>query len=223
MKILIVGSSGRFGTTLMHLFSNYGHDVEGVDIQNYGMLNEGMKKSDFIFLAVPASVAMDIIEKFGASRKIIEVSSSKDPFRKFADRIISIHPLFGPLSIDDQKLRNILFITDISFHGSEDIISTLFPGYNVISMKSEEHDRLMIELQVIPYLISMLSSRISNKTELKTRSRIIMDQVSDICSLQGPSTLIDTIRLNPFSNDALETMRRTIDDLRGEIFDNNTE
>jgi hypothetical protein len=68
----------------------------------------------------------------------------------------------------------------------------------------------------------MLSSRISSKTELKTRSRIILDQMSDVYSLQGSLTLLDTIRLNPFSKDAIETVSKTIDELRGEIFDNNT-
>ena len=222
MKILVVGSSGRFGATLLNLFKGTGHEVRGVDIQDYGKLKEEMKIAEFIFLAVPASVALGIINEFGATRKIIEISSSKDPFKKFAGKIISIHPLFGPLSLDDLKLRNILFINDISFLGSEDIISGLFPGYNIIPMKSDEHDHLMIELQVIPYVISMLSSRISNKTELKTRSRIILDQMSDVCSLQGSLALLDTIRLNPFSKDAIETVSKTIDDLRGEIFDNNT-
>ncbi len=222
MKILVVGSSGRFGATLRHLFKDNGHEVIGVDIQDYGKLKEELKTAELIFLAVPASVALDIINEFGPTKKIIEISSSKDPFKIFAGKIISIHPLFGPLSLDDQKMRNILFINDISFLGSEDIISGLFPDYNIIPMKSDEHDHLMIELQVIPYVISMLSSRISNKTELKTRSRIIMDQMSDVCSLQGSLTLLDTIRLNPFSKDAIETVVKTIDELRGEIFDNNT-
>ena len=98
MKILIVGSSGRFGATLLHLFNDYGHEVRGIDIQDYGKLKEEMKMAEFVFLAVPASLALNIINEFGASGKIIEISSSKDPFKKFAGKIISIHPLFGPLS-----------------------------------------------------------------------------------------------------------------------------
>ena len=219
MKIVIVGSSGRIGVTLSNLFRNLGYTVTGVDLQNVSMLRMRMEESDLAFLAVPAGVAMEMIEAYSSSHKIVELSSTKLPFKKYAGSIISIHPLFGPLSVGEERLRNVLFITDISIQGSKETISELFPGFKVLPVKSEDHDRLMVELQVIPYLISMLSSRITTETKLKTRSRIKLEEVSDISSSQSLATLLDTIRLNPFSVTVLETMKQAIEELRGEIFD----
>ncbi|MGC8505519.1 MAG: hypothetical protein ACP5NK_02260 [Thermoplasmata archaeon] len=219
MKIVVVGSSGRLGGTLFRHFKNLDFRVTGVDLHNAGTLRMRMEESDLAFLAVPAGEAMEMIEDYSSSQKIVELSSTKAPFKKYAGSIISIHPLFGPLSIGEERLRNILFITDISFPGSIEMISGLFPGFNVIPVGSEDHDRLMVELQVIPYLISMLSSRITTETRLKTRSRIKLEEVSGISTSQSVTTLLDTIKLNPFSVKAFETMRQAIEELRGEIFD----
>jgi prephenate dehydrogenase len=220
MKVLIIGSSGRLGTTLLSLFRSIGIDTYGVDLHNADISRTAMEESDLVFLCVPIGTAKKMIDSLEHSQKFVEVSSVKKPFIEYAGKIISIHPLFGPLSINKEDLRNILFISDISRKGSKKLIEDLFPGFNIIQIRSVDHDRLMVQLQVIPYLLSILSSRISTETALKTRSRIILDHISSIFSSQSPEVLADTIRLNPFSKDAFGSMKRTLEELGGELFDN---
>jgi Prephenate dehydrogenase len=74
---------------------------------------------------------------------------------EFSEHIISIHPLFGPESYE--KNRNMIFINDISSKNSLSIIKELFYGYNIISMTAVEHDRLIGELLVKPYIFSYIS------------------------------------------------------------------
>ncbi len=219
MKILVVGSNGRFGTSLLKLFNDMGVEADGVDISDTDLLERRIPESDYVFLSVPISPALDLIKRWGSSHKLIEVSSVKGPFRKYKNEIISIHPLFGPLSIGDNELRNILFITDISIEGSMGRLSTIFPGFNILPVTSRDHDQLMLQLQVLPYLISMISARISLNTTIKTRSRVKMDQMIEVSSAQSPIVLHDTIRLNEFSRKTFDDIRSALNELEGEIFD----
>ena len=107
MHLLIIGSRGRLGKTLLKIFP----DSYGIDIDNSENLESEIQKADFTFLAVPLEATLNIIRNFPEYKGFIDLTSVKSKVIEFSERIISIHPMFGPESYE--KNRTIIFINDI--------------------------------------------------------------------------------------------------------------
>ena len=219
MRIIIIGSRGRLGSVLSSMFTSAGHIVVGIDLFNAGILDREIQDADIALMAVPIAESIRLLKRYTPVCTIIETSSVKGPFREFRNGVISIHPLFGPLSVDDEGMNNIAFISDISPAGSIDIVRSLFPDSNIISMTAEDHDRLAIQLQVIPYIISILSSRMMADTDVSTHSRKALASLARVSGVQNGEVLKDTIRLNPFSKSAFTRILETLNEIGGEYID----
>ena len=219
MRIIIIGSRGRLGSVLSSMFTSAGHIVVGIDISNAGILDQEIRGADIAILAVPIAESIGLLKKYAPACPIIETSSVKRPFKEFRNVVISIHPLFGPLSVDEEGMNNIAFIRDISPAGSIDIVRSLFPDFNIISMTAEDHDQLAIQLQVIPYIISILSSRLMTDTDVSTRSRNALAALARVSGAQNGEVLKDTIRLNPYSKSAFTRILEVLNEIGGEYID----
>ncbi len=216
MRILVIGSSGNFGSTLVAFLRGNGHEVTGIDRDDEipGLL----KDYEACFLAIPLNGIMEYISR-NEHPMLVEISSVKTPMKKYSNRVVSIHPLFGPSSIGNPEFRNILFINDISQPQSLKSIEFLFPGFAITSLTADEHDRLMVELLVRPYILSILSSRTSSGTTRNvtcTSHRKLLD-LSSISMAESREVLLDTIRHNPYSKEALKNLRDEMDGLFNEF------
>ncbi|EQD67240.1 prephenate dehydrogenase [mine drainage metagenome] len=107
MKIFVLGNQGRMGTFLTDFLGKKGFSVNGSDITgDKAQGNEDeMRDSDVLILAVPQDEALKFVIEHEDFSNMVEIGSVKSIFRKFADKIVSIHPLFGPLS-EDSEPRN---------------------------------------------------------------------------------------------------------------------
>lgn len=219
MKVIIVGNKGRIGATLSRILSESGNIVSGFDFHNNNSLDEYVDKADVAIIATPFDVTVNYLKKISARITCIEVTSSKCAMRIFQNRVISIHPLFGPYSFRNEGLRNIAYISDISPIGSLQLVRNLFGHFNVIPMTAVEHDFLISKIQVIPYIISLLAKRVRSDSPLKTRSEEILDSMAAICDEQNMTVLLDTIVMNPFSLNVIEEIEKNIKELGGELSD----
>ncbi len=223
MNIGIIGSKGRMGQTLCEILSKGSNTIIEVDLHNISIVDQVAKKVDLFILAVPFLSAVEYIQKFSENVTCIEVTSIKTPMIPFRGRIISIHPLFGPRSFLDVELRNIVFIKDISFSGSVDLVKQLFPGFNIIETTASEHDALVAKVQVAPYLISILANLINCDTELKTRSKKVLEKMAGVSNDQNPNVLLDTISRNPFSMYIIKEIQEKINEMVSELSDSNSD
>lgn len=216
MKILVLGSSGNFGSMLASFLRSQKHQVTGMDRDDTLPLSMGEFQA--CFLAVPANAAIDFIETY-EHPAIFEIGSAKAAMAKYSGRVVSIHPMFGPNSIKLPEFRNIIFIDDISPPGSRLLLEKLFPGFSVHSMSADEHDRLMVELLVKPYFYSMLAARTSGsqRPPLSCTSHEAMDRLLEISHLESQNAMGDTIRLNPFSGEALQEIVDEAEKLKAEL------
>lgn len=203
MNILLAGSRGRFGSTVSAFFQSKGHRVTG--IESGDRIPSSEKQYDLLFLAVPISVSLDYIEMLdGDGIRIVEIGSVKEPFRKYAGRITSIHPMFGPNSFSRSGFSNIIYINDISRADSLPLIDDLFPGYNILQMTAREHDRMMADALVKPYIFSIVASNMpTQETTVSGTSGRILSELSGIVGSESPEVLRDTIMLNPFSREVI--------------------
>ena len=204
MKIAIIGGKGRIGRVLAQIFSKGGHEIESLDREDSIDIETVSKSSDLVFLAVPISESLLYIEKGKDLPNLVEVSSVKAPFKKYAGSIMSIHPLFGPKSVNSCEPKQLLFIEDISRKGSKILIENLFSGFETISIAADDHDRAMSRLMVAPYLMAEFSKALlKSGLGFTTNSFRKASKFSTLTDDESSIAVSDTIMKNPYTRDML--------------------
>ena len=219
MAIFILGNMGRMGSFLAQLFKERGFEVKGSDVaagDTQGREIE-IRNSDAVILAVPQDAALKFVMEHEDLENIVEIGSVKSIFSKFAGKIVSIHPLFGPLSQGSEAGKQIIFIDDISPDGKKDMIMKLFGQVEFISMTADRHDREMAHVLVAPYIISILSARIGINGDLATRSSRSLECIASISKMESMVVLRKTISMNPYSPLVFREIMEGIRELGGEI------
>ena len=206
----MVGYSGRFGSAAMKILKDAGHDV--IPVHGPDFTGKMLDSVDYALLAVPIRAALNIVSSCSDPGKLVEICSVKSPFSPFSGKIISIHPLFGPSSLNPQNPRNIIYIDDLSVPGSIDIIKQIFQGSTIRVMTSSQHDRAMVDLLVRPYILSLLAeSSGKSQTDLATRSSRMLSEFESISSDENRDVMMDTIAMNPYSMNVLAKIRDELD------------
>ncbi|BAB60516.1 TVG1421572 [Thermoplasma volcanium GSS1] len=182
MKVGIIGKQGRLGRVLQAILDENGFDV----VEN---------NWDIAFLSVPIGAAISYIEKYDGP--FIEVSSVKTPFKKYAGRIVSIHPLFGPASYKDGVHRTVLFIKDISMPEYRDLIAEMFRGYEIVDTTADVHDKEMAKSLALPYAVAIISKNID--TAFRTKSFDTFKGIVRILENENEEVMLDTINKNPYA------------------------
>lgn len=201
MKLALAGASGNFGKLAFELFVSNGHSVTGISRDNWDSMD--LSGYDVCFLSVPVSEVGRYLQNCSECTAV-EISSVKEPVRKYSGSVISIHPIFGPRSIDNPDFRNIIYVNDISQRNGEEIVRKLFPGFNLISMTAEEHDRAMVEVLIKPFFMSEIAAAvIKNNLSFTGPSQKILNQLASISHSESKGVLNDTIALNPYANQAI--------------------
>jgi prephenate dehydrogenase/chorismate mutase/prephenate dehydrogenase len=219
MDIFILGNKGRMGSYLTNFLREKGFNIKGLDIiskESENMERE-MKNSDVLILAIPQDEALKFVREHENFTNIMEIGSVKSIFKDFAGKIVSIHPLFGPISEGPDKQKRIIFIDDISPAEKKDLVLSLFGDIDLIGTTADKHDRIMADVLVAPYIISLISSRINPGSEFMTRSSQALDCIADISKLESMEVLRKTIFLNPYSMSVIRKIKLGIDDLEGEL------
>ena len=219
MKVFIMGNRGRMGKLLTGLFRDLGHEVKGFDILDGTAEPDSveMQQADVILLSIPQEKALQFCLSHPEFKNVVEIGSTKSIMKNLRGRIISIHPLFGPLSYESGNRRKIFFIDDISPEGSIDLIGKLFGRMEMIPIGYDNHDRLMAEMLVTPYIISLISSGLSTGREPMTRSAEVLEQVSLISKLQSQEVMNMSIFLNPYSRSVFENIKSSLETLMGDV------
>lgn len=202
MKIALAGSSGNFGKLAGKLFAESGNTVTGISRDAWD--HTDFSKFDLCFLSVPVTEVWKYLQDCGDC-PVIEISSVKEPMRKYKGKAISIHPIFGPRSIGNPDFRNIIYVDDLSPGNGAEIISRLFPEFRLVHMTAEEHDRAMVDVLIKPFFMSRIASGITHgDLEFTGPSQMVLRQLASISASESPKVLEDTIRLNPYARPALK-------------------
>ncbi len=209
MKILIIGSEGRLGITLMHIFPN----SAGIDTGNEDLLEQELGKAQIAFLAVPLNATLDIINRYPDYRGFVDLTSVKSPIKRFSGKVISMHPMFGPSSYITNK--DILFINDISPANSLEVMLDLFGGYNITSVTADEHDKLMAELLVKPYILSYISDSREMKIETSSHKKLL--ELIGIKYAENQDIMLDTIKFNKYTQPIIQEIEEKLGNIKNLI------
>lgn len=218
MKVSIIGSNGRIGSTLVKKLKQSGHEIVTAVDRDEPIDPEKLKSSDVTVLAVPLGEMEYLIEKYGEESLLVELSSVKSQMKRFAGRVISIHPLFGPSSYLNPDFNTVLFVDDISPAGSIDRIRELFPESEVVSVTAQEHDKSMASLLVAPYAISMIAKKLTAAhRKFVTPSFANLRKIATALDGENASVVKDTIFRNEFTGSILDEIDNEIMEIRSEL------
>lgn len=192
------------GNLLRNVFQDAGHTVRGYDRRMCSTDVTDIGRWDVVVLALHMRETLNYAAILENSSVVIEITSAKGPLREHSGRIISIHPLFGPLSYPEN--RDICVMQDISRTDSMDYLAQLFPECRFLHITSEEHDRLMASNLVVPYLLSLVATEVILPGDAVTRSGHIVDLLRSISQNEDPEVFADTVRLNPNSLPMIDSM-----------------
>ncbi|WMT52075.1 MAG: hypothetical protein RE471_04160 [Ferroplasma sp.] len=206
MRILIIGYEGRLGKTLMQIFPG----SAGVDRDNMDNLEQELGRAQVAFLAVPLKATLDIINMYPDYGGFVDLTSVKSPLKAFSKKITSMHPMFGPSSY--MTNRDIIFINDISPAGSLEAMCDLFTGYNMISVTADEHDKLMAELLVKPYILSYIADSQEMKMETSSHKKLL--ELSGIKYAENQDIMLDTIKFNKNTQSIIEEVEEKLRNIK---------
>lgn len=215
MRIALAGATGNFGKLARIYFSEGGHSVVGIGRDNWASTD--FSAFDVCFLSVPVTEVGNYLQYCNDST-VIEISSVKEPLKKYSGRLVSIHPIFGPRSIGDPRFRNIIYVEDLSIEGGRDIVQRLFPGFKIIDLTADEHDRSMVEVLIKPFIMSRIASLISiDNLGFKGPSQSVLQQLASISGSESSGVLMDTIKLNPYARKVMTEIGAAVEKLEDEI------
>lgn len=164
----IIGGSGRMGTRLNPLFSDFAEKIlitsENTQEKNPTLAEE----SDVILIATPMnampSVLQEISPFLNEKKLLIDIGSlKKEPclqMEKTSASIIGMHPLFGPgiPSFDKQTFVLCPIRPGQWLKWLEDVIKASDAMF--IEMQPEEHDQMMAYMQSLVHFTNILFSDI---------------------------------------------------------------
>ena len=181
-NIVIIGGSGKIGTTFKKAFEKVGLNVMVTDDSTKDQENDLINRSEWIILCVPIDKTAEVFNRIKNNIRKDQVFSDFTSVKSvlgdddYNFEFISCHPLFGPLNnIEGQNIVTIPVSEGPFYHEIKDIFIKL--GLKVTEMKSlEEHDKYMSLIQGMTHFSHICFTTAMKKLDLD------FDKVMDICS-----------------------------------------
>jgi len=164
MRATIIGADGKMGVWLTNHLSKMGYTVDSYDARK-GDSPSLLKEADTVIVSVPVSktpeVIRDALKHMRKGVKIIEIASLKTGIHsemvRAADQgfeALSIHPMFGP-SARDLNEKTVAVVPVVDAIKESSWAAELFPGTSIVGVEPEKHDKLMVHILSLPYLMNM--------------------------------------------------------------------
>jgi len=175
MKTVIIGADGKMGVWLTNHLTNLGHTIDSFDNRK-GDSPSVLKEAELVIVSVPVSktaeVIRDALRHMRKGTRLVEISSLKTGVHPEMARAVedgfeslSIHPMFGP-SVKDLREKTVAVIPVADPIKESSWASELFPGVSIVVVESVKHDRLMVHVLSLPYLVNLALGATIGDTDL---------------------------------------------------------
>jgi len=183
VKIAIIGGSGKMGQWFARFLAGEGHDIMlfgrseqklrdikrrlAVDISSHP---EGVSNADLVIVSVPMDSFEDVVRQYQpyikAGQTVVDITSVKvspvEVMHRYlkTDKILGVHPMFGPGAKDFVDHNFILTPTNAKEETlSEKVKEFVRARGGIVSvMKPEEHDRMMAIVLGLPHIIALVAA-----------------------------------------------------------------
>ena len=175
MRATIIGADGKMGVWLTNHLTKLGHTVDSFDARR-GDNPSILKQADTVIVSVPVSktaeVMRDALGHMQRGASIVEIASLKTGVHpemvtaaENGFNALSIHPMFGPF-VKDLREKTVAVIP-VADPVKESIwTAELFPGASIVEVEPERHDRLMVHVLSLPYLVNLALGATIGETDL---------------------------------------------------------
>ena len=141
-----------------------------------------LKEADTVIVSVPVSKTAGVIrhalKHMMRGARIIEIASLKTVIHpemvKAAEdgfESLSIHPMFGP-SVRDLREKVVAVVPVIDAAQETAWAADLFPSASFVEVGPEKHDRLMVHVLSLPYLMNLALGATMGDTDLDLLKRL---------------------------------------------------
>ena len=228
---------GRFGRVLADLLSNK-YEVRVYDID--GVNNDGEVKACgleevleciLVFIAVPISSFEEVVKEIAKynmyNTTIIDVCSVKvypvNIMEKYLPDhvgIIASHPHFGPDSYSPYRELKATICPIRDLYKKINELKEIFESQSIstIEMLPDEHDRIAASSQGVTHFIGrVLNESGVRSTNMNTMGfNELLGVIEQTCN-DSWDLFKDLQRYNPYTNDMIDNLVRTIDKIRQKI------
>ncbi len=211
MDIGIFGRNNPVTRFIEELLKNNGINVTVLTDNSIENVIRQIGGLDYLILNHSIPVNRKVIESVPVRSRIIEISPVKTPYKQFSGEITSISLLRESDENTVQDYMTVIYVDDISVKGNEEFVRDIFRGFRFLKMGIEEHERLASEILVKPYVMALLSRKISdlefNPSTIEYEKIL---SISRIISNHNIDEIREIIRYNPYSSEIFEKMENDL-------------
>ena len=157
-NVTAIGGSGIMGRFFSDRLRAAGHNVSVLEYNDWDNAEKLLSQADLVLICVPLKSTLAVIQKVAKylrpTTALVDIASIKTFFvqamlEQHQGPVLGLHPMFGPgvKSFLSQKVVVCPGRGDSSFRWFLDLIEN--DGGELIACTPEEHDRLMVAVQVI--------------------------------------------------------------------------
>jgi prephenate dehydrogenase len=215
-RVGVVGL-GKFGAAFVQLAEKHGHEVRGSDASGSGSLDEVVRFSDILVLAVPVpalrALLVQVRPLLRVGQLVLDVGSTKvGPDRDLREVLggdfswVATHPLFGPVSLSRGEPQKVIVCPNGDVTAKADAFFESV-GCTVVHVSAEEHDRVMSRTHVLAFFVAKALQEIgAASAPFAPPSFQSMARVVDLVR-EDAGHLFEAIQTsNPFAAEAREAL-----------------
>lgn len=211
MKICVVSEENFLSRFIEENSKDTGNVVERVNTGRPDHVSSLLPDFDYVVLNHRTTLNRRIIENLDDTTKIIDFSLAKTPMLRYRNRIVSLALLNDVSENISEPRYELVVIGDVSAKNAPEIASRIFPGVATVSRTAEEHDRIMSEILVKPYVMSLLARKITDLDQApRTGEYEMVLELSRYVTNYNVDHIRDLMRNNPFTSEVFSKVEENL-------------
>ena len=181
MKAAVIGADGKMGRWLVHHLAGQGYMVHPADLR-LGKGERELETADLVVVSVPIRATPGVLYKASSQMKpgavLAEIASLKEgvlePLKASAEKglvPLCVHPMFGP-STERLDNKAVALVPLVDPRREAELAESLFPGADVVAVDAEAHDKYMVAVLSLPYLVNMAFAKALEGMDLRKLRRL---------------------------------------------------
>ncbi len=162
MKILIASPDNAVFRVISERASSNGHQVERDGSTDLKHILSRYGDTDYLLLNQTISFNRRLIHSIENREKIVDLSLSKAQLKGYRGQFISMAVLLTPPDENSDSECRILLAEDISPETASKTLSEILGSDSIESSTSDEIDSTVSEVLVKPYIMALLSRKVSD-------------------------------------------------------------
>lgn len=211
MKVCVVSEENFLSEFIAKNANGNGVTVTRINAANSESVNKILPEYDYVILNHRTSLNRRILEGINDKTRIVDLSVAKTPMLRYKGEIISM-ALLNCISNDIDKTEyELSIIKDVSTENAAGVASQIFPNVVLVERTAEEHDRLMSEILVKPYILSLLTRKVTNLDQVPRTGEYEMAlELSRYVTNYNVDHIRDLLRNNPFTPEIFAKMEENL-------------